>query len=115
VESIAPALVTLGGLIEPLPEPASSLASLGLASFKLRNRATDQGLIVSPLVSGDRSPGRQELRGLELLYQRERLSLPAGARLVVGREGEEMMKPAKIAKPPASTPNTPDARSPSLN
>src|SRR6185503_19409993 len=24
------------------------------------------------------------------------------------------MKPAKIAKPPASTPNTPDARSPSL-
>jgi hypothetical protein len=59
--------------------------------------------------------GRQELRGLELLDQRERLSLPAGARLVVGREGEEMMKPAKIAKPPASTPNTPDARSPSLN
>ncbi len=25
-----------------------------------------------------------------------------------------MMNPAKIAKPPASTPNTPDARSPSL-
>jgi hypothetical protein len=28
-------------------------------------------------------------------------------------KARKMMKPAKIAKPPASTPNTPDARSPS--
>ena len=44
-------------------------------------------------------PGRQELRGLELLHDGERFGFPAAARLVVGREGQEDDEAGEDRKP----------------
>ena len=111
MEAITPARLAVRGLIEPLA--VRGLLTGGLRVHELQtpeegDRPGVDGVAALPVLHlgpllvhhrasvADDLPahavahrGRQQLRGLELLDGRERLSLPAAARLVVGREGEE--------------------------
>jgi hypothetical protein len=74
-----------------------------------RTRVADQ---LTGQLPDDR--GREELGRLDLLHHRKRLDLRSNPGSVIGLEGEEHDEPSSTENPVANTPNTPEARSPSL-